>query len=639
MIHRIGRKKYQIYGFDLESHNDSESIAKNETSMWLGCLIDENSKIDDEDSYLYSINDFITKIEQLTAPKKRKNTESIKCKNLCIYIYNLSFEWSFILPALLERGFKAVAKIGKDDEYVFSSVTTKSVSSVWDVRIQFSKKHGSIIIKDLAKIYGGGLRKVAESFKLETQKGEMDYTLNRLHGHIVTKEEKEYCFKDTRILIEILLKLIDDKEFWNVSSIASYSMKHLLQAGFKNSHKPYRKFREMYPELDEEETKFLRAGVEGGITYATPRFQFIPINQRIYHIDIHQAHPFSAWKHLYPYGKGEYFTGEPRKGKINCCRVKIGYDGVYLHSVIKLIGIDYIEDYEITLWDFEIALMRRCYKNFRVQYIDGYAYKMRFLPWRDYYAENYKARLIAKKSGDAFNTMRYKLLNNSSYGKLLEKPHNQILLNTINGLGIIDSIVENKPENEVKVNAKYTYLPVGSAIPAWTRVYLVSTALRFSPDGSKICYFDTDSIFILWDEEVEKIWQSTDINKEDWLGGWDLEETLSNAMFTAPKRYKTLKEGKTGANIKAGGINFDNYIEVFHQKEVDNLLKQGYSKSEAIKQVEIPFDEINITDSSWQVQRAMRCKGGTLIVFQEKKMSVQKKYKDIYERNTKADNI
>ena len=639
MIHRIGRKKYQIYGFDLESHNDSESIAKNKTSMWLGCLIDENSKIDDEESYLYSINDFITKIEQLTAPKKRKNTESIKCKNLCIYIYNLSFEWSFILPALLERGFKAVAKVDKNDEYVFSSVTTKSVSSVWDVRIQFSKKHGSIILKDLAKIYGGGLRKVAESFKLETQKGDMDYTLNRLHGHIVTKEEKEYCFKDTRILIEILLKLVDDKEFWNVSSIASYSMKHLLQAGFKGSHKPYRKFREMYPELDEEETKFLRAGVEGGITYATPKFQFIPINQRIYHIDIHQAHPFSAWKHLYPYGKGEYFTGLPKRGKINCCRVKIGYDGVYLHSVIKLIGIDYIEDYEITLWDFEIALMRRCYKNFRIEYIDGYAYKMRFLPWRDYYAQNYKARLEAKKAGDAFNTMRYKLLNNSSYGKLFEKPHNQVLLNTINGLGIIDSIVEDKPQEEIKVNAKYTYLPVGSAIPAWTRVYLVSTALRFSPDGSKICYFDTDSIFILWDEEVEKIWQSTDINKEDWLGGWDLEETLSNAMFTAPKRYKTLKEGSTGANIKAGGINFDNYIETFHQKELENLLRQGYSKSEAIKKVDIPFDEINITDSSWQVQRAMRCQGGTIIVFQEKKMSVQKKYKSIYEKNVKDDKI
>ena len=63
------------------------------------------------------------------------------------------------------------------------------------------------------------------------------------------------------------------------------------------------------------------------------------------------------------------------------------------------------------------------------------------------------------------------------------------------------------------------------------------------------------------------------------------------------------------------------------------LTYKEITKSEAIKRVEIPFDEINITDSSWKVQRAMRCKGGTLIVFQDKKMSVQKKYKDIYEKN------
>ena len=616
MIHRIGRRKYQIYAFDIESHNDDETIAKGVTSMWLGCLIDENSKIDDESSYLYNMQQFIDKLDELSSPKKRKNYETAKCKNVCIYIYNLSFEWSFILPVLLKNGFKAVPKVNDTSEKEFSSVSTKSVSSVWDIRIKFSAKHGMIILKDLAKIYGGGLGKVAKAFNLETQKGEIDYRLNRLHNHIVTKEEKEYCFKDTRIIIEILLKLVDDKEFWNVSSIASYSMKHLLQAGFKKTHKPYKEFRKMYPSLSEEETNFLRQGVEGGITYATPKYQFIDINQKIYHIDIHQAHPFSAWKYLYPYGEGEYFEGKPPLGKISACRIRVGYDGVYLHSIIKLIGLDYIENYELVVWDFEIATMKKCYKDLRIKYIDGYAYKMRFLPWRDYYAENYELRLKAKASGDDFNTLRYKLLNNSSYGKLLEKPHNDIMLNTINSLGIIDSIVEDKPPEECKINAKYTYLPVGSAIPARTRCYLVETALKFSPDGSKICYFDTDSIFILWDEEVERIWNSPAIKKEDWLGGWALEETLGRAQFTAPKRYKT-ENLETGlVDIKAGGINFDKY---FADK---NILKN-----------EVPFDEINITNESYQVQRAMRCKGGTIIIFQEKKMSVQKKYKDIYEKN------
>ena len=250
MIHRIGRRKYKIYAFDIETHNDEESIANMTSSMWLGCLIDENSKIDEESSYMYDMNSFIDRIEQLSAPKKRANKNAPKeCKNVCIYIYNLSFEWSFILPVLLERGFKAVAKVNDNSEMEFSSVTTKSVSSVWDVTMKFSPKHGKIIFKDLSKIYGGGLGKVAKSFNLETQKGEIDYRLNRLHGHVVTKEEKEYCFKDTRIIIEILLKLVDDKEFWNVSSIASYSMKHLLQYGFKNKYKPYKEFRKIYHQL------------------------------------------------------------------------------------------------------------------------------------------------------------------------------------------------------------------------------------------------------------------------------------------------------------------------------------------------------------------------------------------------------
>ena len=92
MIHRIGRRKYQVYAFDIESHNDEETIAKGETSMWLGCLIDENSKIDDENSYMYDMDTFIDRIDNLSAPKKRKNHDDPKlCKNVCIYIYNLSF--------------------------------------------------------------------------------------------------------------------------------------------------------------------------------------------------------------------------------------------------------------------------------------------------------------------------------------------------------------------------------------------------------------------------------------------------------------------------------------------------------------------------------------------------------------------
>ena len=59
-----------------------------------------------------------------------------------------------------------------------------------------------------------------------------------------------------------------------------------------------------------------------------------------------------------------------------------------------------------------------------------------------------------------------------------------------------------------------------------------------------------------------------------------------------------------------------------------------YAKDHKIKINDIPFDEVNIISSKWEVQRAFRCKGGTIIDFQEKEINVVPKYLEIYNRNT-----
>ena len=419
---------------------------------------------------------------------------------------------------------------------------------------------------------------------------------------------------------------LGDKDFWNSVSMASYSMRKLLKRGWPRATKPYQKYRELYPELSEQETAFLREGVEGGITYAPEDWQFKVINQKIAHIDAHQMHPSSAFFHLFPWGEGEYFKGTPPLGKISACRVRISYTGVKLHSIIKLIGLPFIEDKEIVVWNFEIWTMKKCYIDLEVEYIDGYAYKMRPLPWRRYYADNYYKRLEAKKQGDAFYTLLYKLWNNSSYGKHLEKPHNLMIQNFIRDDGIIDSKTELK--YDIRFNAKYTYIPVGSCIPAYSRVELIELALKIG--WEKVVYFDTDSIFFIWDKESEKVWNET--NQEDFLGGWAMEEFIDRAQFTAPKRYKTETNGV--ATIKAGGINFDEYIKRVHKDEFDAIYNPlEMTEKDAINSISIPFDEINIVSSEWKVQRAYRVKGGTIIEFQEKKMDIQKKYMDIYEKN------
>ena len=107
---------------------------------------------------------------------------------------------------------------------------------------------------------------------------------------------------------------------------------------------------------------------------------------------------------------------------------------------------------------------------------------------------------------------------------------------------------------------------------------------------------------------------------------------IDKAQFTAPKRYKYESNGLT--TIKAGGINFDEYIKRVHKEEFEQIYDPSeMTEKEAISQINIPFDEINIVESSWKVQRAYRCKGGMLIEFQDKEMKIQLKYATIYEKN------
>ena len=639
---RINRKKYNVFAFDIESHNDEESIKNKTTSMWLGCLIDEDSKIDDESSYLYTMEEVLDRLEELSNPKRRHLEKKKPCKNVCVYVYNLSFEWSFLLPVLLQRGFVFKEAIEDGDEYCFNTISTHSVSSVWNINLKFSAKGGNIIFRDLAKIYGGGLGKVAKAFNLPTQKGEIDYRLNRLHRppRYATQEEKEYCFKDTRIIVDILLEMIkrQDKFFFSSMSMASYSMKMMIKEGFPRSTRPLAEYRKIYPLLDEEESGFLRNAVSGGITYAPERWQFKDIKQRIIHIDAHSMHPSSAYLHKFAYGKGEYKLGKPINyaDYSNCCHVKVSFAGVKLHSVIKLIGFLYVDDFELTLWDFEIETMKKCYENLEIEYIDYYRYKKKPLPWRKYYARCFYARLDAKERGDAFNVLYYKLLMNSSYGKSLENAHCEVFENTIDDEGIITSITHSKvkpsyiTDEEWKIrgiNAKYTYLPYGSQIPAYSRCCLIELALKIGYE--KVVYFDTDSIFFIEDEESVANMKKYMPN-QNFLGGWAIEEIIDRAMFTAPKRYKAEVDGKT--YVKAGGINFTQYIQ---ERAKEEGLSELEEINEYVSKYHFNFEEINIVSSLWKVQRAFRVKGGTIIEFQDKEMSVPKKYKEIFEKNYK----
>ena len=105
------------------------------------------------------------------------------------------------------------------------------------------------------------------------------------------------------------------------------------------------------------------------------------------------------------------------------------------------------------------------------------------------------------------------------------------------------------------INAKYTYLPYGSMIPAYSRCDLIETALKISPDGSKIVYFDTDSIFFIKDKETMANFHKY-VKLGDFLGEWKVDKEIARMQATAPKRYKYEDAKSHETKVKAGGINF-----------------------------------------------------------------------------------
>ena len=608
MEQKIGRKRFKVFAFDVESHNDEESIMKKETSIWLSSFIDETNKPEEERNYFYTIESWLDKLNELTTEKWKGKHRQIK--NVIVYIYNLSFEYSFIFPKLLDRGFKFKPAIEDEDENVFNSVSNKTCASVWQCSFKFGKKNGIVILRDLSKVFPGGLANVAKSFDLPTQKGEIDYTKNRLHNYKVTDEEKLYNFKDTRIIIDILLIMQkkDDKDFWKSCSAATYSCRKMIRYAFPHAYKPMKVFRRFYPELGQDESEFLRHGVAGGITYAPARYQFKDIKEEIGHLDIHQAHPNSAYRYLMPWGEGEYFKGKPNLNhyRIRALHVLVSYSGVKLHSIIKLIGVDMATDYELWLWDFELFTMFKCYEDLKVTYLDGYEYHAKYFMWRNYYLDNYKKRLIAKKNHDNFNIQQYKLLNNSTYGKLLENGHDTIYENYIDDNGLIDSKI--LPNPHAKLNASFTYLPGGSCISARTRCYLVESALKLGYEN--VVYFDTDSIFYILNDESREGMKQLSIG--DNLGDFGIEKTIKRGQFAAPKRYKIQEEQEDGS-----------VEDVYHLAGVNFKRLQEMPR----------YEDLNIINGHYLIQGVQRVKGGTIIVWKPKDLGVQKKYEDIYKAN------
>ena len=641
---RIGRKEYSVYAFDVESHNDAESLKNKKTGIWLASFINDDSKPEDEENYFYDLDSVFAKWKELTHREAKRNHHDGKGfgrpKNILIYIWNAAFEWSFLLPWLIGHGFECKQKIEDSDSNCFSSVTTKTCSSVWSAEIKFEKTGGRVVIRDLCKIMTGTLRSAAKSLGLATQKGVIDYRKNRLHGYKPTEKEKLYNFKDTEIIIEIL-KIMDqrnDLEFWQSVSAASYSCKKMVRAAWPNARRVMNVYRQRFPHLPPDQTEFLRKSVAGGLTYAPPLFQFKDIHEKIGHIDFHQSHPSrmaSMHNERFAYGEGVWGKGKPVKSwwKIACCHVKVSYSAVRLHSVIKLINTEAVQDFELWVWDFELETMKKAYCDLEIEYIDYLEFKAGRLPFADYFKENFRIRLEAKKKGDLFEVAHRKLLNNSAYGKFLEKGHEVFYANCVSVDGRIDSL--EIPVDDAPLDGSFTYIPTGSLTAAYSRCALIEAGLKIG--WQYIAYMDTDSLFFVENETTMRNVKKLEINSKLGSFGWeDVDEngetTITCAQFACPKRYKYLSAGVPVVKM-AGATRPDldpvDLSEIIDER--DMVIDEDGNEIRPARK--LSYGEINIIDGTFFSHGRTRVEGGTIITDKAKVLQVQGKYYSTYLAN------
>ena len=186
--------------------------------------------------------------------------------------------------------------------------------------------------------------------------------------------------------------------------------------------------------------------------------------------------------------------------------------------------------------------------------------------------------------------------------------------NYVDEQGAIDSI--EHPVEDPPIGGKYTYKPVGSAIPAYSRVALIRAGLKLGWEN--ILYMDTDSLFFILNKETISKVKTLEINEKMGSFGWeDVDENgftkLTGAQFTAPKRYK-LKDDDGTFDVKMAGVS---------------------NPKEDLNGKELEYDEVNMIDGIFSAHLRKRAEGGTLILDVPKKLQVQEKYRKVYQRNKK----
>lgn len=437
------------------------------------------------------------------------------------WFHNLGFDGKFLLDHILRAGFVWTSERGCRFEGTFKTLID-GFGKIYSITVQwFTGK--STEFRDSFKKLPMSVKRVAESFKLDITKGEIEYHKERPVGYVPTEEENEYQRNDVSIVAKAMAQVLSQgMTRLTVSGDALAEYKRLVSSkGFVAAF-PVFSF-----ELDAE----FRRAYRGGWTYCDPRFSKRITDSGLV-LDVNSLYPSVMAYELIPYGEPEFIEGvclptadrpltifsveimaKLKPNHVPCIQIK---NSSTFSETEYLSLIDEPTTLMVTNIDWELYLEH--YDIDVISYGGGWRFKAARGMFKAYIEK--WSQIKANSTGGLREIAKLHL--NGLYGKFCTNP-------------TITSKYPVLEDNKLKFKRapdeirEPVYTPAGVFITSHARAVTIRAA---QTNYATFAYADTDSLHLLTDEVPDGII----VHPTD-MGAWKLEYKFANAFYIRAKGY------------------------------------------------------------------------------------------------------
>ena len=417
----------------------------------------------------------------------------------------------------------------------------------------------SFCMVDICNIFGGGLKKNLEDWKIKDDKGEDVRKLEMDYVNVDFERDLPYMINDTKGLHLLTLKIEETiKELCNLSILKGDYMtagglakKVLLRHLFQSTNDKFNKklLHHYFPISIEEDIEARKLHLyQGGKCFVNP-YYVNKIMHNVYKYDVNSMYPNQMRNMKYPVGEYKKIDKLPKK---------IPKNKIYILSISNICGT--LKEGMIPVWYDTLTgdyISTICEVEERLIWLEEFEEYKKWYTFSQYkinYAYEFNAFLSVgsrsyvdlfydiKKNSKGVIRNGAKLFLNSAYGKWSQRVEMQKCEYVLGEDGYVQL---HKGEVEIDENNMMNVY-VGSRISALSRVHLMYYMRTICKGNVKenFVYCDTDSVHALLP------YNKCD-DKE--LGKMKCEGVYKSAKYLAPKTY-LMFDGKD-YEVHTKGVN------------------------------------------------------------------------------------